>query len=150
MPKIPADSSPRLRATQALPLATLMLLAVLVGTPGRHDAPAAQAPAGPAGAPALRHRFGSPAASRSRYPKSCAASTYRGRRPRLPPPRAPAASPAIKDSTTHTPGLRRFGSAASIATAATLRRPLKRRRTSGRSFPGRGEARPTQSGRTPS
>ncbi len=52
MPKFSAGAPPRLRATHALPLATLMLLAVLFGTPGRHDGGAARAQSpGGTGAP---------------------------------------------------------------------------------------------------
>ncbi len=43
MPRFSAGASSRLRATHALPLATFMLLAVLFGTPGRHDGGAARA-----------------------------------------------------------------------------------------------------------
>ena len=43
MPRFSAGASPRLRATHALPLAAVMLLAVLFGTPGRHDGAAARA-----------------------------------------------------------------------------------------------------------
>ncbi len=43
MSRFPAGASPRLRATQALPLAALALLAVIFGTPGRHDGPVARA-----------------------------------------------------------------------------------------------------------
>ena len=148
MPKFSAGASPRLRATHALPLATLMLLAVLFGTPGRHDGPSRPRPVAPArpGHPALASPTRQPAQRRrSRCPKSCAASTSRGKRPRPRRPRVPAASPAIKDSTTRTRNRRPSGSVASTATVETRKPPTSKRLTCGRGFPTRGEARATRS-----
>ena len=81
MPKFPPAASPRLRATHALPLATLILLAVLFGTPGRDDGQVvrAQSPASPARPPAVAAASRRPLQRRSRYPKSFAGSTCRGR-----------------------------------------------------------------------
>ena len=53
MPSFRSTSSPRLRATHALPLAIIILLGVLFGTPGRDDSrlARAQSPVSPLQAP---------------------------------------------------------------------------------------------------
>ena len=115
--------------------------AVMTGEPPGPNRPAGQEH------PALARRSRGRATSRSRYPKSCAASTSRAKRPRPRRPRAPAASPAIKDSTTRTRSRRPSGSAASIATAATLKPLTSKQPTSGRGFPrpGASSANPVRS-----
>ena len=63
MPKFGPGASPRLRATYALPLAMLILMAILFGTPGRNDGPVARAqtPLGFAQTtPASSHRIRNP------------------------------------------------------------------------------------------
>ena len=47
MPRSRSGGSPRLRASQALPLAILILVAVLFGTPSRHDRQEAMAQSPP-------------------------------------------------------------------------------------------------------
>ena len=150
MPKIPrrllrrACERPRLcrwRRSCCWPSSSARLAGTTLRRP-RPSRPVRPAP------PALRHRSGSPAASRSRYPKSCAASTYRGRRPRRPPPRAPAASPAIKDSTIRTASRDGPARLRRLPRRQPSGRRLKTRPTSGRGFPKPGEPRPTRSGRT--
>ena len=130
MPNSHAAASPPLRASHALPLATLILLAILFGTPVRDDRQVARAQSPASPVMHLRRPAGEPRRLMPfPYPKRSAASTSRDKRPRRPRPRAPAASLAIKDNTTRTRNRKPSGLVASIVTAGTLKRPTSRRPT---------------------
>src|SRR4051812_29774991 len=69
MPSFRAAAPPGLRATHALPLAGIVVLAVIFGTPGRDDSQVARAQSAaiPARAPAARSRIPAAAGAQA-YP----------------------------------------------------------------------------------